>query len=244
MIIGVSTDVGRIRDINQDSFYCSDIEGLPLYVVADGMGGHNAGEVASYIAIESVKEVFHKNKELLLAKEIEIPQFINDALNTANERILEKSNKEERYNGMGTTITLAFIQDDEIFIGHIGDSRAYLLSNGELIQLTQDHSLVAELLRKGSISEEEAMNHPQKNIITRALGTDENVKIDILSRKIKKEDILLLCTDGLTNMVSENKIKEIIIESKDLQTASNILINTANELGGLDNTTVMLIGIE
>jgi protein phosphatase len=244
MIIGVSTDVGRIRDINQDSFYCSDIEELPLYVVADGMGGHNAGEVASYIAIESVKEVFHKNKELLLAKEIEIPQFINDALNTANERILEKSNKEERYNGMGTTITLVYIQDDEIFIGHIGDSRAYLLSNGELVQLTQDHSLVAELLRKGSISEEEAMNHPQKNIITRALGTDKNVKIDILSRKIKKKDIILLCTDGLTNMVSESKIKEIIIESKDLQTASNILINTANELGGLDNTTVMLIGIE
>jgi len=243
MLIGVCSDVGNVRDVNQDSYFYSDLKELPLFIVADGMGGHKAGEIASNFAIETVKETFYRYKDQLLKDEMEIPQFINMSFTEANERIYKKSCNNESYSGMGTTITMAFIFNDEIFIGHIGDSRAYLLRDKELIQLTQDHSLVAELVRNGSISKEEAINHPQKNIITRALGTSSDIRIDILSREVKNKDIILLCTDGLTNMISDEGIRNILINTQDIQESCNLLTKTANELGGLDNTTVMLIEI-
>lgn len=243
MMVGVSTDVGKIRDINQDSFYYSEMKELPLFIVADGMGGQNAGEVASSLAVEAIRNFFLDNKENLLKRKIEIPKFINDSLYLANERILNEARQNSSLDGMGTTLTMAYILDNQVYIGHIGDSRAYLFRGTQLVQITQDHSLVAELVRNGSISEEEAINHPQKNIITRALGTDRDIKIDIFSREVKKNDIILLCTDGLTNMVSNEMIRDILLSCDDLQKASNTLIDTANDLGGYDNTTVMLIGI-
>ncbi|RKD34366.1 Stp1/IreP family PP2C-type Ser/Thr phosphatase [Thermohalobacter berrensis] len=244
MQVGVCTDVGEIRKINQDSFFYSDLDQFPLFVVADGMGGHNAGEVASRRAVEIVKKIFYDNKEKLLNNDIEVSEFIKNTLKKANLIVYEEAQKKEECYGMGTTVTMAYIYDNRLFIGHIGDSRAYLFRNNELIQLTQDHSLVAELVRKGSITKEEAINHPQKNIITRALGTEEDIEIDIISKDLIENDIILLCTDGLTNMVSEERIKEILLLNKNLQDACDELTKTANDLGGFDNTTVMLIGIE
>lgn len=241
MNIFVCSDVGKLREINQDAFYYCDYEQLPIFAVADGMGGHNAGEIASNLAIQTIKESYYKEREDIIQQKLEIPRFINETLKKANEKIHIQSQEQKNFNGMGTTVTMGFIYDNEIFIGHIGDSRAYLLKNGELIQLTQDHSLVAELVKNGSISREEAQNHPQKNIITRALGTDISVNIDILSRELEDNDIIMLCTDGLTNMVSEGKIKEILLSEDNSEILCNKLIYTANELGGFDNSTVMII---
>ncbi|MGF7057280.1 Stp1/IreP family PP2C-type Ser/Thr phosphatase [Brassicibacter mesophilus] len=241
MNICVSSDVGKIREINQDSYFYCENDQLPIFVVADGMGGHNAGEIASNLAIQIIKEAYNRDKEKIILKTLELPRFINEALKEANKRVFNESKKQECYQGMGTTITMGFIYEREIFIGHIGDSRAYLLRNEELLQLTQDHSLVAELVRNGSISQEEARNHPQKNIITRALGTDSNVNIDIVSRELEDKDTIILCTDGLTNMVSENRIREILLNCESLEDGCNTLIDTANALGGFDNSTVVII---
>lgn len=243
MIVGVCSDVGRVRDVNQDSFYSCEIEGIELFVVADGMGGCNGGEIASEIVIDTIKEITNKYKESLINQEIEIPKFINDSINESNKRIYEKALEIEKFKGMGTTVTMAYISSDEIFIGHIGDSRAYLIRDEEIFQITQDHSLVAELVRNGSISKKEAINHPQKNIITRAVGTDKEVRTDVISRKIQSGDIILLCTDGLTNMISNEIIKDMLIKSQDPQKVSEKLVYTANELGGLDNITALVIEI-
>ena len=241
MIICVSSDVGKVREINQDSYFYCDNNQLPIFVVADGMGGHNAGEIASNLAIQVIKEAYNRDREKIVQKTLELPRFINETLKEANEKVFIESKKQDGCQGMGTTITMGFIYEREVFVGHIGDSRAYLLRNEELLQLTQDHSLVAELVRNGSISREEAQKHPQKNIITRALGTDISVNIDILSRELEDKDIILLCTDGLTNMVSENRIREILLTCKDLENGCRSLIDTANALGGFDNSTVMII---
>lgn len=241
MFICVCSDIGKVRNINQDSYFYSDDNKLPLFVVADGMGGHNAGEVASLLATKTIKESYLREKENIIQGKLDIPKFINLTLMEANNRILKEAREKENCNGMGTTITFGIIFDYEMFIGHMGDSRAYLFREKELYQLTQDHSLVAELVRNGSISNEEAIHHPQKNIITRALGTDVEIKADIISKSIEGNDIILFCTDGLTNMVSDLKIKEILCESSDLRQACCSLTDTANELGGFDNTTVMII---
>ncbi len=243
MIVGLCSDVGKIRNVNQDSFYRCELKEFPLFVVADGMGGHKAGEIASQTVIETVKEMINTHKEQLMENTLDITKFIKDTLSISNNKVYEKSNSIEEYKGMGTTVTMAFINNYTLYIGHIGDSRAYLLRESNLIQLTQDHSLVAELVRNGSITEKEAINHPQKNIITRALGTDNEIEIDISSIEIQDEDIILLCSDGLTNMVSDELIKEIILKSDDIQNKCNSLIDTANEFGGLDNITAILIEV-
>ncbi len=241
MFIYACSDVGKVRNINQDSYYYSDDSKLPLFVVADGMGGHNAGEVASTIAIDTIKDIYEKEKENITEGYLEIPRFINSVLFDANEKILKEAKENKSCVGMGTTITLGIIFNNEIFIGHMGDSRAYLFRKPELYQLTQDHSLVAELVRNGSISSEEAVNHPQKNIITRALGTNSNIKVDITNRELESGDLIILCTDGLTNLVNDLQIKEVLVNSLELPQACSLLIDAANESGGYDNTTVMII---
>lgn len=244
MVIGVCTDIGKIREINQDSYYYSDSQSLPLFVVADGMGGHKAGEIASLIVTQTVKEMYNQFMEHMINKELNINDFISKTLKEANIRIFNESNSIEEYKGMGTTVTMAIIYENILYIGQIGDSRGYLLRDGELVQLTQDHSLVAELLRNGSITEKDALNHPQRNIITRALGTDEMVEIDIFNKEILKNDIIFLCTDGLTNMVSNELIKEILLSGEDIQNTCEELVNRANESGGVDNITAMVIKLD
>ncbi len=241
MFICACSDVGKVRNINQDSYYYSDDNKLPLFVVADGMGGHNAGEVASSLTIDTIKESYEREKESIIQGKLHIPRFINLTLAKANQRILKEAKNNQSCVGMGTTITLGIIYENELFIGHMGDSRAYLFSKQELYQLTQDHSLVAELVRNGSISSEEAVNHPQKNIITRALGTDIDIKVDIINRKLNDGDLIILCTDGLTNLVNDKKIKEVLNSRVELRQACCLLTDAANDMGGFDNTTVMII---
>ena len=241
MFICACSDVGKVRKINQDAYFYLDDEELPIFIVADGMGGHKAGEVASNLAISAIHECYKANKEKIINQEMFVPKFINESIALANERLIKEAENDETLKGMGTTITMAIIFQKELYIGHIGDSRAYLIRDGELKQLTQDHSLVGELLRTGSITKEEAFNHPKKNIITRALGTENNINVDIITKDLIDKDIIILCTDGLTNMVSEERILDTIINEKELSDTCNILVNTANELGGIDNTTMMVI---
>ncbi len=243
MHIGSSTDIGKHREINQDSYFVSEEQELPLFIIADGMGGHKAGEVASKMAIDIIKEkILEKAKDIKLEENI-IAEIIREAIESANVKVYEASKEKEECSGMGTTITMTYILDNKAFIGQVGDSRAYLLRDNELIQLTKDHSLVAELLRNGSITEEEAECHPQRNLITRAVGTDEGIDIDIVTEKLYEEDLILLCTDGLTNMVDDNEIKEVLLKRKDIKTACDELVNLANNNGGYDNITVVAVKI-
>ncbi|SCY85331.1 Stp1/IreP family PP2C-type Ser/Thr phosphatase [Alkaliphilus peptidifermentans] len=239
MNCGVVTDIGKVRDINEDN-YCIILEDIKLFIVADGMGGHNGGEVASQIAIDAMKE--HLSKYLQDEKEDEsIKGIIYEAFNRANKEICRRSNEDSECDGMGTTATLALCSNNKMYIGHIGDSRGYIIKDGAIEQVTQDHSLVAELLRKGSISEREAMKHPQKNVITKALGTDQQVKADIFLIEFNQSDILVLCTDGLSNFVDKYEIEKTVLEIDDCQKSCEKLVELANERGGYDNITVIII---
>lgn len=241
MFICACSDVGKIRDINQDAYYYVEDPTLPIFIVADGMGGHKAGEVASNLAISTVIRHYEKCREKLIKKEMFIPQFLNEAVEYANDNLIEESKSDNELKGMGTTVTMCLILDGEMYVGHVGDSRAYLLRDKELTQITQDHSLVGELLRIGSITKDEAVNHPKKNIITRALGSDPKIKVDVFNRELKRGDKIILCTDGLTNMVTEGKILDILLSDENPSAICSTLVNISNEAGGIDNTTIMII---
>ncbi|WDV47641.1 Stp1/IreP family PP2C-type Ser/Thr phosphatase [Clostridiaceae bacterium M8S5] len=244
MIFGVCSDIGKIRTVNQDLYYNSECKELPLFVVADGMGGHNGGETASYLAIKTIKEMINKHKEELINKEIQIPKFIQDVFKEANSVIYKEGNNNKILYGMGTTLTAIYFSEKSAIIGHVGDSRAYLLKDNKLIQLTQDHSLVAELVKNGSISSEEAKNHPQKHVITRALGTNKHLKFDMFEREIEIGDTYMLCSDGLTNMLDDEEIKKVLSTINDPQEMCDCLIEKANQHGGDDNITVLTIKID
>lgn len=243
MDIGASTDRGRIRENNQDYYYFSKSSKLPLFIVADGMGGHKAGEVASKMAVDVIVKVFTEADINKLDREDVIIDTIRRAIVEANNVIFQKSIEDLECNGMGTTITIAYLLNNKLIIGHIGDSRAYSIKDNELKQETEDHSLVAQLVKNGSITAKEAQFHPQKNIITRAVGTSKSIDIDIVIAEVKKDDIILLCTDGLTNMVDESEIKNIIFTNENMQSACDNLVKKANELGGIDNITVIAVKI-
>ena len=241
MFICACSDVGKIRDINQDAYYYIEDDKLPIFIVADGMGGHKAGEVASNLAISTIIRHYESSKQKILSKEMFIPQFLNESVELANDNLIEEASGDDELKGMGTTVTMCLILDNEVYIGHVGDSRAYLLRNGELSQITQDHSLVGELLRIGSITKDEAVNHPKKNIITRALGSNPKINVDVFNRELQNDDKIILCTDGLTNMVTEEKILEILLSSEIPSAVCSTLVNISNEAGGIDNTTIMII---
>src|SRR3954471_4202718 len=220
------TDTGRQRHANEDSYLARS----PVFVVADGMGGAQAGEVASRIAAESFEEgLGHGAPEQELAR----------AALEANKRIFELARKDSRHSGMGTTLTGALVSEDEVSIVHVGDSRAYLYRDGTLRQLTRDHSLVEELRRQGQLTSEEAEEHPQRSIITRALGPEPEVELDVHTHQTRPGDVFLLCSDGLTSMVREDRMREILGSSTDLRQAADQLIREANEMGGRDNITVV-----
>jgi protein phosphatase len=226
------TDTGRQRRENEDSAYVH----APLFVVADGMGGAQAGEVASRIAVET----FEQAPESSGPPEARLAQLVRDA----NHRIHDRSRSEQSRAGMGTTLTAAYLDDARLTIAHVGDSRAYLFRDGELTRLTQDHSLVDELVRQGKLTEEQAAEHPQRSIITRALGPEPEVDVDTWTYPVRAGDLLLLCSDGLTSMISEDRVAEILTEAHSLQRAADALIREANEAGGRDNITVVLSRFE
>ena len=226
------TDTGRQRRDNEDSAFAR----APVFVIADGMGGAQAGEVASRIAVEAFQE--------------ELPQQgtpeerLADVAQVANRRIHEISRTQHERAGMGTTLTAVYVDDSSLAVAHVGDSRAYLFRDGELSLLTQDHTLVGELVKRGKLTEEQAAEHPQRSIITRALGIDAEVEVDTWTYSARPGDVVLLCSDGLTSMISEEQIADILAEESDLDLAAARLIDGANEAGGRDNITVILFRLE
>src|SRR5579884_2804901 len=226
------SDTGRQRRENEDSAFAA----APLFGVADGMGGAQAGEVASRLAIET----FQRG----LAADGSPEQRLAERVRDANRRIYEKSRTESGREGMGTTLTAAYVDDGQLAIAHVGDSRAYLFRDGELTRLTQDHSLVDELLRQGKLTEEEAAEHPQRSIITRALGPEADVDVDTFTYAVQAGDLLLLCSDGLTSMISEEAVAGVLASAGSLSEAAKALIEQANQAGGRDNITVVLFRLE
>lgn len=244
MIVGAVSDVGLKRQNNQDYMFASTEKDFPLFIIADGMGGHNAGEVASSMAVKTILDKFRGNLEKL-NNEKTIKLLIKEAIQEANDNIYLKSFERQELNGMGTTITMAYVYDTKIFIGHVGDSRAYVVKNRELSQITEDHSLVNELVKNGSITPAEAINHPQRNMITRAVGTSYKINLDLYIINYEDKDKLVLCSDGLTNMVDDNTILEVINSNEvDMYKVCNDLVSLAKNNGGRDNITVVGINLE
>ena len=230
------TDIGKKRAQNQDSIFFSDdpIGALPnLYIVADGMGGHKAGDVASKTAIECVTEYV---KESTLNSTVSI---LKRAIIYANDKIYRMSKENDDFNGMGTTFVAAVCEGNTLYAANIGDSRIYLI-NDEIKQISLDHSLVEELIRTGRLDRNKGRNHPEKNIITRALGIAEDVVTDFFEVDIEENDKILLCSDGLTNMLEDDEIKEVIFENDDISATVEKLIDRANYYGGKDNISVVL----
>ncbi len=245
MRIGTYTDLGKTRPINEDNFYVSEYVSRPgvIYaMVADGMGGHNAGETASQIATFEVSDFINRNYTVDVPPE-EIKHMLTAAIKHANKKIYSGAKENASYYGMGTTITAMFYYDTYVTLAHVGDSRAYVLRGDVIHKLTQDHSLVAELLANGQITPEQARNHPQKNVITRAVGTDPDVEVDIYEFRTEPKDIILLCTDGLSNLLSDQEMQELIRSSAKMEEAAKALVEAANEKGGFDNITAVLLEI-
>lgn len=240
MVRGGLSDIGKTRDKNQDAFYLSEQNDQQLYIVADGMGGHRCGEIASNMALKIVREYFLENKKALNRKDC-ILRLIKESIEKANIQIYLHSLDMEECQGMGTTITLAYIFEDSILIGHVGDSRAYIIGDKDIKQITEDHSYINELLKNGTITLEESRVHPKKNMITRAVGTSSIVEVDLTELKYKKGDILLLCSDGIYNMIEESEIYEVFNRGLGMQKSCEVLIDMANEKGGLDNSTIVAI---
>ncbi len=225
------SDIGRAREINEDAYLAND----EIFAVADGLGGHQSGEIASSLAIktllEAKNELSEADPQALLIK-----CFEKVAATLYQSAILNP----EQF-GMGTTLTCALISDKKVCIAHVGDSRAYLLRKGGLKKLTEDHTLVAELVKEGRLSEEDALTHPQRNILTKALGVDLKVEPDIASFELKPGDRLLLCTDGLTTMLRDKNIEEILNENLAPEETCHRLVELANAKGGWDNITVIVV---
>lgn len=231
------TDTGILRDMNQDYFFASDtpVGNLPnLYIVADGMGGHKAGEYASRYTIERVVASVSRSPG------DEPVAILKEAIRKANELLIMESREDESKHGMGTTIVAATVYGSHMYVANVGDSRLYVISK-DIHQITKDHSLVEEMVRMGEMDESQARLHPDKNIITRAIGVTDVVEPDFFEVDFEQGDMALLCSDGLTNMVENNQIRNVVLESTTLESKVSTLINMANRNGGRDNITVILI---
>lgn len=245
MMYGALTDKGMVRQANEDCFrIINRTDALPwIFMVADGLGGHNSGEIASSMAVDYLERYINDNAHEFNTAEL-LSQAISTAVSGVNTHIYSSASQQENFNGMGTTLTLAIVIKDMLYIGHVGDSRLYIIENGNIKKLTQDHSYIEELLKNGSITKEEAINHPRKNIITRAIGGDNTIEVDIYRYKLEYPCYLLLCTDGLTNMLSDEEIHETVINAENPQAACENLTSKANDMGGLDNITVIVVNPE
>jgi PPM family protein phosphatase len=226
------TDTGRQRSGNEDNAYAR----APVFVVADGMGGAQAGEVASKMAIDAFEQE--------LPDEGAPEERLASRVREANRQIYERSHSDRDSAGMGTTLTAAYLDETSVAIAHVGDSRAYLFRDGTLQRLTRDHSLVDELVRHGKLTEAQAAEHPQRSIITRALGPEPDVEVDTWTYPVRAGDVLLLCSDGLTSMIPESRVTEVLAANSVLDEAGDALIKAANEAGGRDNITVVLFRVE
>ncbi|MFC4766065.1 Stp1/IreP family PP2C-type Ser/Thr phosphatase [Effusibacillus consociatus] len=244
MEYAAKSHIGLVRQINEDEFAVHvDLNSYQVVLVADGMGGHMAGEIASSIAVEVAGLSLREKLQGKTEEEVEsdLSDFIVESILLANEAIYQRGQSSSGCSGMGTTIVATIVSPRSITMGYIGDSRGYLLTPNGIKQLTDDHSLVNELFKNGQLTEEELSTHPQKNILTRALGTDQRVEVDLISAQWAEGDILLLCTDGLTNLVTDREIEQVMKEEGSLDDKINRLIERALEEGGNDNITVVAL---
>lgn len=231
------TDVGKRRDMNQDYVYSSEqpVGKLPnLFIVADGMGGHQAGDYASKYTVETLERLIRESEETQPAA------ILEHAIKQVNRMLLEEASEHEEMKGMGTTLVIATIAENRMTVANVGDSRLYVV-NQNISQITKDHSLVEEMVRMGEMDEETAKGHPDKNIITRAIGAVADVSVDFFEVELLSGDEILMCTDGLTNMVEDIDIREIMKSQRDIAEQAERLVETANENGGKDNITVIVI---
>lgn len=232
------SDIGKKRKINQDAIFTSEkpVGNLPnLFLVADGMGGANAGDYASRIALETVIAQVENNQNTDCLK------ILQDAISSANANVLKKAGEKPEYEGMGTTLVAACCEGEELFVANVGDSRLYIVGPRKIRQITRDHSWVEEMVLRGGLARDAARNHPDKNIITRAVGVEESVKVDFFQEHLKEDEKILMCTDGLTNMLEDAEILKIVERSRDIVEMAEELVNAANEKGGKDNISVILI---
>lgn len=252
LICAGMTDVGSDRDHNEDDFYLSDGDEA-LCIVADGMGGHQSGEVASSMAIEAIVDYYRETmadcdpSDFDDSEGLTRHEFIEDrlekAIQSANTEVHRAASENELYDGMGTTIVSGYFTDTEVFIGHIGDSRVYRLRDGEFRQQTNDHSLANEYVEMGILAADDVEYFPYSNVITRACGLSEEVEVEVEPQKLQPDDLYLFCSDGLTDMVDDETIRDILLEKSDLDEACRTLIDHANANGGEDNITVVLAKI-
>ena len=231
------THAGMVRENNEDRFVMD--EKKHIYMVADGMGGHNAGEVASQMAVDITGEHIKDS----LTPDADFTQVICDAITAANRDIFQKSCKNKKMAGMGTTLDICAFYEDKLVTFHVGDGRIYRLRGDEFSQLTTDHSFVEMLIQKGELTREEAENHPNRNMITRAVGTESTVLIDVSESEAEAGDLFLMCTDGLTNMLNSSEMEQILKLDVSLKKRANRLVELANEKGGTDNITVLMIEV-
>lgn len=232
------TDVGRKREVNQDYMYTSEtaVGNLPnLFLVADGMGGHAAGDYASRFAVEKIVDY------VLNAAKTEPIAVLGEAIREANYLLFEEADRDSEKKDMGTTVVAAVVSGSQLYTANVGDSRLYVINQEGITQITRDHSLVQEMVRMGEMDQEDAREHPDKNIITRAVGVMPEVMVDFFETSLKAGDVVLLCTDGLTNMIEDEEIRRIVLEQRDMVEMTEKLIQKANENGGRDNITAVLI---
>ena len=235
-----TSDVGKVRELNEDYFSVSYPEdAIQLFVLADGMGGYNGGEVASQLAVNSVKNYISSNFENAKQTREELLELVKSASQYANMVVYEKSQSSEELKKMGTTLDICLIYQGKAYIAHIGDSRIYRYRKGFFRKLTKDHTYVQELVDVGKITKEESINHPEKNMLMKALGVAPFIEPDVMIKGFMKDDIYLMCSDGLTNMVSEDNIRKIIDENP--VDSTKLLVQAANDGGGVDNVTAIII---
>lgn len=240
MKVFAGTDIGKAREKNQDYYYVSkNLDEVKLCILADGMGGYTGGEIASNMTVALVKSYIYNNYSKIKLETDDIINLLKDATQYANMLVYEKTRQIEELEEMGTTLEIALIVDEKVYISHIGDSRIYKIKNGNIKQITKDHSYVEKLINDGTITREEAIKHPQKNMLTKALGCTAYVEPDLLVEKIEENDIILICSDGLTNMLTDEQILKTIEENP--EEPNKHLILEANKEGGIDNITVIVI---
>ena len=238
MVGFASSDIGKAREINQDYYSIPKPEdSLQLFILADGMGGYNGGEIASSLATASAKSYIENNFDKIEHNKEAILELIKNAIEYANMVVFEKSKQEPNLEGMGTTLDICFIYNNKVYVGHVGDSRIYRIRGEVIRKLTKDHSYVQQLVEDGKITRQEAEHHPKKNMLLKALGCTAYVEPDVRARNMETGDILLMCSDGLTNMVEEKQIYQVVKENP--ETATQMLVDLANQAGGYDNITVV-----
>lgn len=234
------SDKGKVREINEDYFYIStSLDEVQLYILADGMGGYDGGEIASSLAVQTAKNYIENNFKDIEKDRDSIIQLVGSSMEYANMVVYEKAKENPELQGMGTTLEICLIYNNKAYIGHVGDSRIYRIRKQFIRKLTQDHSYVQKLVKEGTITNEQAAHHPQKNMLMKALGCNAFVEPDVMVKGFLKDDILIICSDGLTNLVDQETIYEMA--SKNIEQATKDLVNLANDRGGYDNITVIVI---